>query len=198
MALRLLASRLGRSQMPPTAREIASACGYKSSQSGYRLLSELEDEGLIERLSAAKHQRRPVRITERGWRAVGECSVVGNIAVGRGLEAVAAEEAFSVAAELLYPVSGRQRHLLRVVGESMVGANMHDGDLLVVEEAEDPPEGAIVVALLENEEVTVKRLYRENGFVRLRPENPTHEEIVLPAGEVQVQGKVVWVLHRSE
>lgn len=184
--------------MPPTAREIAAACGYKSSQSGHRVLSELEDEGLIQRLDAPRNQRRPVRITERGWRVVGESTVMGNIAAGRGLEAVAAEEAFSLSSELLYPVSGRQRHLLRVVGESMVGANIHDGDLLVVEEAEDPPEGAIVVALLESEEVTVKRLYRENGSVRLRPENPDHEEIVLPAGQVQIQGKVVWVLHRSE
>jgi repressor LexA len=197
-ALEALASRLGRGQMPPTARELASICGYKSSQSGYRVLSELEHEGLIERLPAPKHQRRPVRITERGWHAVGEASVMGSIAAGRGLEAVAAEEAFSLAAELLYPVSGRQRYLLRVVGESMTGANIHDGDLLVVEDSEDPPEGAIVVALLESEEVTVKRLYRENGYVRLRPDNPDYEEIVVASGAVQVQGKVVWVLHRSE
>ena len=203
-ALRALASRLGRSLMPPTARELASICGYKSSQSGHRVLRELEEDGLIERLPAAKHQRRPVRITERGWRAAGEGAVMGNIAAGRGLEAVAAEEAFSLSAELLYPVSGKQRHLLRVVGESMIGANIHDGDLLVIEECEDPPEGAIVVALLEGEEVTVKRIYRDSGrdgssgSVRLRPENPNHEEIVLPAGQVQVQGRVVWVLHRSE
>lgn len=197
-ALRLLASRLGRGEMPPTAREIASICGYRSSQSGQRVLSDLQGEGLIERLPAEKHQRRPVRITERGWQKVGEGSVLGSIAAGRGLEAVASEEAFSIAAEMLQPVSGKQRYLLRVVGESMVGANIHDGDLLVVEEAKDPPEGAIVVALLDSEEVTVKRLYRENGSVRLRPENPEHEEIVLPAGHVQVQGRVVWVLHRSE
>lgn len=203
-ALRALASRLGRGLMPPTARELAYLCGYKSSQSGHRVLRALEEDGLIERLPAAKHQRRPVRITERGWRAVGEGTVMGNIAAGRGLEAVSTEEAFSLSAELLYPVSGKQRHLLRVVGESMIGANIHDGDLLVIEECEDPPEGTIVVALLESEEVTVKRLYREEGkngssaSVRLRPENPDYEEIVLAAGEVKVQGKVVWVLHHSE
>lgn len=196
-ALRALAARLGRGEMPPTAREVASLCGYKSSQSGHRILSELEHEGFVERLPAAKHQRRPVRITERGWHAVGETSVMGSIAAGRGLEAVAAKEAFSLAAELLYPVSGRQRYLLRVVGRSMVGANIHDGDLLVVEEDSDPADGTIVVALLESEEVTVKRLYREGGRVRLRPDSPEHEDIVVGAGEVQVQGRVIWVLHRS-
>lgn len=195
-ALGLLVSRLGRGEMPPTAREIASVCGYKSSQSGHRVLSELEEEGLIERLPAEKHQRRPVRITERGWQKVGEGSVLGSIAAGRGLEAVASEEAFSIAAEMLQPVSGKQRYLLRVVGESMVGANIHDGDLLVVEEAEDPPEGAIVVALMASDEVTVKRLYRENGSVKLKAENPQYEDLILPRGEIQVQGKVIWTLHR--
>lgn len=195
-ALRLLASRLGRGEMPPTAREIASICSYKSSQGGHQVLSALEEEGLIERLPAEKHQRRPVRITERGWRKVGEGSVLGSIAAGRGLEAVASDEAFSIAAEMLQPVSGRQRYLLRVVGNSMVGANIHDGDLLVAEEERDPPDGTIVVAFLDSEEVTVKRLYREDGRVRLRADNPAYEDMVLPCGEVQVQGKVVWTLHR--
>lgn len=184
--------------MPPTAREIAAACGYKSSQSGHRVLSELEQEGLIRRLEAPRNQRRPVRITERGWQVVGEGMVMGNIAAGRGLEAVAAEEAFSLSAELLYPVTGRQRHLLRVVGESMVDAGIHDGDLLVIEETEDPPDGAIVVALLEGEEVTVKRLYRKNSHVMLVAESPDHEDIEVGWGEVEVQGKVVWVLRRSK
>src|SRR5215218_7763086 len=116
----------------------------------------------------------------------------------RKLEAVATDEAYSLAAELLASRSGRRRYLLRVVGRSMVGARIEDGDLLVVEEDESPPDGSIVVVLLrEGEEVTVKRFYREGEMLRLKPEAPQggYEEMVVPAEEVRVQGRVVYVLH---
>jgi repressor LexA len=80
----------------------------------------------------------------------------------------------------------------------MVGARIEDGDLLVVEEDESPPDGSIVVVLLrEGEEVTVKRFYREGEMLRLRPEAPQggYEEMVVPAEEARVQGRVVYVLH---
>src|SRR5919112_903424 len=87
-------------------------------------------------------------------------------------------------------------YVRREGGQSMVGARIEDGDLLVIEEDEDPPAGTVVVALLrEGEEVTVKRLYRDGERVRLRPENGDHEELVLPAEEVRVQGRVVYVVH---
>lgn len=78
---------------------------------------------------------------------------------------------------------------------------IEDGDLLVVEEDEDPPDGTVVVALLGGgDEVTVKRLYRERGeagayYVRLRPENGGHDDIVLRAEDLVVQGRVVYVVH---
>ena len=136
-------------------------------------------------------------LTEKGWEAAGRIALMGRIAAGRGLEAVATDEAYSLAAELLTVRSGRRRYLLRVVGQSMVGARIEDGDLLVVEEDEAPPDGAVIVALLrDGEEVTVKRLYRERGNrVRLRPENGDHEELVLPAEDVRIQGRVVYVVH---
>jgi len=122
---------------------------------------------------------------------------LGRIAAGRGLEAVAVgDEAYSLAGELLLPGTGKPRYLLRVVGQSMTGARIEDGDLLVVEENEDPPQGAVVVALLRNgEEVTVKRLYREGDQVRLGAENGKHEDIVISAEDVKIQGRVVYVIH---
>ena len=67
---------------------------------------------------------------------------------------------------------------------------------LVVEQDEEPPEGAIVVALLRGgEEVTVKRVYREGRMVRLKPQNGEHRDILVPAAEVELQGRVVYVLH---
>ncbi len=78
----------------------------------------------------------------------------------------------------------------------MTGARIEDGDLLVVEEDEDPPDGTVVVALLNGgEEVTVKRLYREGEMVRLKPENGEHEDLVVPAEDVKIQGRIVWVFH---
>jgi repressor LexA len=78
----------------------------------------------------------------------------------------------------------------------MTEARIEDGDLLVVEEDEDPPDGTVVVALLNGgEEVTVKRLYRDGSKVRLKPQNGEHEDIVVLAEEVKVQGRVVWVFH---
>ncbi len=78
----------------------------------------------------------------------------------------------------------------------MAGARIEDGDLLVVEEDEDPPDGTVVVALLNGgEEVTVKKLYRDEYKVRLKAQNGEYEDIVVPAEDVEIQGRVVWVLH---
>jgi repressor LexA len=77
----------------------------------------------------------------------------------------------------------------------MIGAQISDGDVLIVEVDESPPDGTIVAALIGGEAVTVKRLYRDGAWARLRPENPAHEEQVHPAEDVIVQGRVVKVIH---
>ena len=125
-------------------------------------------------------------------------SILGGIAAGRGLEAVVTgDEACSLATKILLTSSGGRRYLLRVVGQSMIGARIEDEDLLVVEEDENPSDGAVVVALLrDGEEVTVKKLYREGEMVRLKPQNGEHEDLVISAREVRIQGRVVHVIHR--
>lgn len=191
--LRYLARRAGEGEPPPSVREIAAAVGLRSSQTVHHHLKRLEEEGYVEREGG---WAKMLRLTEKGWEVAGEMALMGRIAAGRGLEAVEAAEAYSLAAELLAARSGKRRYLLRVVGQSMVGARIEDGDLLVVEEDEDPPDGAVIVALLRGgEEVTVKRIYREGDRVRLRPENGDHEELVLPAEDVRIQGTVVYVVH---
>lgn len=192
--LRYLARRAGADGPPPSVREIGAAVGLKSSQTVHHHLGRLEEGGYVLRSGPAA---RALRLTGKGWEEAGRMSLLGRIAAGRGLEAVTfGDEAYSLAAELLAARSGRHRYLLRVVGQSMVGAGIEDGDLLVVEEDESPADGAVVVALLgEGDEVTVKRLYREGESVRLRPENGEHEEIVVSADEVRLQGRVVYVVH---
>jgi repressor LexA len=192
--LRYLARRATRGEGPPSVRETAAAVGLRSSQTAHKHLRKLEEAGYVVREGV---RARGVRLTEKGWEATGGTPLLGRIAAGRGLEAVAMDdEAYSLASELLASRSDRRRYLLRVVGQSMMGARIEDGDLLVVEEDEAPPDGAIVVALLRGgEEVTVKRLYRDGEMVRLEPENGEHETLVIPAEEVKVQGRVVWVFH---
>jgi repressor LexA len=192
--LRYLARRVTRGEGSPSVREVGRAVGYRSSQPAHKHLRRLEEHGYIE---VESDRSRGIKLTERGWEAAGRTPLLGRIAAGRGLEAVAVgDEAYSLAAELLSSRSGRHRYLLRVVGQSMVEARIEDGDLLVVEEDEDPPDGTVVVALLRGgEEATVKRLRREGEKVRLRSQNGEYEDIVLPAEEVRVQGRVVYVIH---
>ena len=193
--LRYLALRTARGEGPPSVREVGRAVGYRSSQPAHKHLRRLEEHGYVE---VEDDRSRGIKLTGRGWETAGWTPLLGRIAAGRGLEAVAVgDEAYSLAAELLSSRSGRGRYLLRVVGQSMTGARIEDGDLLVIEEDEDPPDGTVVVALLNGgEEVTVKRLYREGtGTVRLEPANGEHEALLLPAGNVRILGRVVWVFH---
>jgi repressor LexA len=195
--LELLARTVGEGKEVPTEREIGQAMGFKSSQTVHHHLLKLEEEGYVERSSAPSRKRRPLRLTEKGWDAVSTRPLLGRIAAGRGLEAVANEEPYSLAAELLSPRSGRRRFLLEAKGDSMTGAGIEEGDLLVVEENPSPPNGSVVAALiLDKEEATVKVLRREGDKVRLKPRNGAHEDIVVPAERVAVQGTVEWVIRR--
>ena len=189
--LKFLARRSGAT--PPSIREIGKAVGLKSSQTVHHHLSRLERDGYLERL----HDRlRTPRLTKKGWEVIGEMPLLGRIAAGRGLEAVAMDdEVYSLTSELLSSHSGRRRYTLRVEGDSMTGARIEEGDLLVVEEDESPPDGTVVVALLGGEKVTVKRLYRDGEMVRLKPHNGEHDDIVVSAENVNIQGRVVYVIH---
>jgi repressor LexA len=192
--LKYLAQRAEDVGAPPSIREIGKAVSLKSAQTVYHHLGKLEAGGYIERLN---DRPRTSVLTEKGWEAAGEIPLLGRIAAGRGLEAVTMnDDAYSLAAELLSTRSGKSRYLLRVVGQSMTEARIEDGDLLVVEEDEGPPDGEIVVALLNGgDEVTVKKFYQDGEMVRLRPRNGDHEDIVVPAAEVRIQGRVTHVIH---
>src|SRR5215216_3561489 len=115
--LRFLARRVGAGEPPPSVREIAAAAGVSSSQTAYHHLKKLEEDGYVGREGG---RAKMVWLTEKGWEAAGRAALMGRIAAGRGLEALATDEAYSLAAELLAARSGRRRYLLRVRAE-------HDG-----------------------------------------------------------------------
>jgi repressor LexA len=191
--LRFLARRTVAVGSMPSIREIARVVGLRSAQTVHHHLSRLAADGYIERL--ADRSRTPV-LTEKGWEAVGRAPLLGRVAAGRGLEAVAVgEETYSLIADLLASHSGRRRYVLRVVGRSMTDARIEEGDLLVVEEDPSPPDGSVVVALLKGgEEATVKVLRRERDLVRLEARNGDHEDVVVDPEDVDIQGRVLHVI----
>lgn len=190
--LKLLARRESEGR-GPTIPEIAAAVNLRSYQTVHHHLSKLEQDGYIKR---EQGRPRTARLTARGWETAGRTPLLGRVAAGRGLEAVVVEdESFSLVSELLGSYSERPRHVLEAKGDSMTGAGIEEGDYLLVEENEDPPDGAVVVALLRGEDATVKRLYRDGGRIKLKPQNGEYEEIVVPVEDVTIQGRVIYVIH---
>ncbi len=190
--LRFLAREAGEGRRPAIP-EIAEAVGLASTQTVHHHLVTLEKEGYVVR---AAGRARSAELTEKGWEAAGEIPALGRIAAGPGMEAVPVEEASAVARELF----GAGRFLLEASGQSMTGAGIEDGDHLLVVADPSPPDGTIVAALIGGEKVTVKRLFRERGpegeKVRLQAENGEHRDIVAPAEDVEVQGRVELILRR--
>lgn len=191
--LRWLARREIVGDGPPSVREVADGVRLSSTQTAHKHLKKLEESGHIEREG---RKARGARLTEKGWEVAGEMRVLGRIAAGPGMEAVSVEESASLASE----VFGPGRFLLEARGQSMSGAGIEDGDLLLIVSDPSPPDGTIVAALLGGERVTVKRLFREVGdggeVVRLRAENGEYRDIVVAASEVEIQGRVELILRR--
>jgi len=175
--------------MPPTVREIGAAFGIKSS-SAFAALRALERKGALKRgeLGARSLIVKPARERDRGVHVA--VPLIGRIAAGRPIEAIQDEHgAVGVRADLL---RGRPGYALQVIGDSMIGAGILDGDYVVVRKQETAEDGDIVVALIENE-ATLKRFYREPDAVRLEPANAAMPSIRVSAGEFRIQGTVVAV-----
>jgi repressor LexA len=180
----------------PTLDEAAQALGV-SKITIHEHLNQLTRKGAIHRDRA---KARAVAIlhdpdaSEEPPReaAMPTLPLVGLIAAGRPIEAL--EDRQEVALTELVP-TGDRIYLLRVRGKSMIEDHIDDGDLVVVEKRETAHDGDIVVAILEDEEATLKRFYREpNGMIRLQPANSSMEPIY--TSRVQVRGVVRGVIRR--
>lgn len=196
---------------PPSVREIAETVGLASTSAVHHHLIALERDGLLER--GGKHSRalrlinrEPAALSSAPSRPAGKVTpfrmpverdtlalpVMGEIAAGQPIEA------YEDAAETLeVPASMDARpdsYVLRVRGKSMIDALIDDGDFVIVQPQATARDGDIVVALLEDNGVTLKRYFREKDRIRLQPANAEMEPIY--ATDVQVQGKVVGVIRR--
>jgi len=201
---------------PPSVREIADAVGLASTSAVHHHLIALEKDGLIERGTHASRALRliarpaaiPEPIAEPAADPIDAAKitpfrmpveretltlpVMGEIAAGQPIEA------YEDAAETLaVPASMDARadsYVLRVRGKSMIDALIDDGDFVIVQPQATARDGDIVVALLEDNGVTLKRYFREKDRIRLQPANAEMEPIY--ATDVQIQGKVVGVIRR--
>ena len=169
----------------PTVREIAKACGIKAPSCVHNHLLQLEKEGLIERKAG---KARSIGIPSA---SVGVVPLVGRVAAGIPITAVEhIEEYIPLSSEL---ISEGETFALRVVGESMKNAGILPGDIVICQQNSLVSNGDIVVAMLDGE-ATVKRFFKENGYIALQPENPEFQPIV--SRDITLLGKVIAVIRR--
>jgi len=178
---------------PPTVREIGKAVGLHSSSTVHAHLANLEKIGLLRR-DPSKPRAIELLIDKAKKTILPESSglpLVGQVAAG---EPILAEENVEGYIEIPDVIGGEEGdYVLRVRGESMVGAGIFEGDYVVVRPVESAVDGEIVVALL-GEEATVKRYFRESDHVRLQPENDAMEPI--RSADVSILGRVIGVVRK--
>jgi repressor LexA len=175
----------------PSLEEIGRRFGLSSLATVHKHLTNLQEKGFIKR---AWNRSRSVEMipTNSPGRAI-ELPLLGYVAAGSPIEAVVSSETIAVPEDL---VGRRDTYVLRVRGNSMIDEQICDGDLVIVEDRKTAQNGETVVALLGGSDVTLKKLYRENGRVRLQPANPSVQPIFIDPDQLQVQGVVVGVMRK--
>jgi repressor LexA len=192
-----LVEYVDRHGYPPTVREIGEQVGLASPSTVHAHLANLERAGLLRRdptkpraLELIGRERRDSVAAAEEAHDVARLPLIGAIAAGGPMLAEQDIEEY-----VPMPATTKGDFLLRVKGESMIEAGILDGDLVIVQRAQDARNGEIVVALAGDDEsadeATVKTFYREKGRVRLQPENASLEPIY--AAHVQILGRVVGV-----
>ena len=186
---------------PPSVREICDAVGLKSTATIHARLKKLETHGKIIRDSSKNRSIKVVELLDVEYDSNKivyaqekyiDVPVYGNVAAGSPITAIDEVEGnFALPIEF---VGNKNLFMLKVCGESMINAAILDGDMVIVEACNTAENGEMVVALLDNENATVKTFYKEDGRIRLQPENDTMEPIY--ADDVKILGKVVGVFRK--
>jgi repressor LexA len=200
--------RLKESGISPSFDEMREALDLKSKSGVHRLISALEERGFIRRLpnraraleivklpdtrpSATVTPIRPV--TPAPANDVMDIPLHGRIAAGTPIEALQGNENFSVPAALLGP---GEHYALEVAGDSMVEEGILDGDFALIRKVDSARDGEIVVALIDNEEATLKTYRREGRMIRLDPANSRYEPQRYDESRVQIQGRLAGLIRR--
>jgi repressor LexA len=216
--LNFIKGRMDRDGVPPSFDEMKDALDLRSKSGIHRLITALEERGFIRRLA---HRARAIEIVklpeamekpgftprvitgDRPARPAAaqaveavhalELPVMGRIAAGVPIEAIShVSHHVAVPGSML---SGRGQHYaLEVKGDSMIEAGINDGDIVVIREQTTAENGDIVVALVEDQEATLKRFRRKGNMILLEAANPAYETRVLPDHKVRVQGRLVGLI----
>jgi repressor LexA len=181
-------------QEPPTIAEIGKQFGMSSSASVHQIVSILEKEGLIRRIP---HVSRGIEIVEQESKQQKyEIPLLGVVAAGKPIEAVLNYETVCIPRDMVRP---ERLFALRVRGDSMIDEQIREGDCIIVQSQETAINGQTVVALIDNNDTTVKRFYQTRNHVRLEAANPRYKPIVVkPPDRVRIQGVVVGVIRKYE
>ncbi|MEC8063477.1 MAG: transcriptional repressor LexA [Pseudomonadota bacterium] len=187
---RFIQSFIEKNQYAPTTAEIAEGIGIKSRGVVHRYLKALVDAGHIE---LEPNRKRNIRLKEENKMEY-HLPLLGKIAAGMPIEAVQDNESVDIASMFLTP----GRYALRVKGNSMIDEGIHDGDVIICQHADNARDGQIVVALVDNEGATLKKLRRNrDATITLIPANNEHHPQTYACDRVRVQGIFVGLLRMA-
>jgi repressor LexA len=200
--------RLGETGISPSFDEMREALDLKSKSGVHRLISALEERGFIRRLPNRARALEVVKLPETRPTATVtplrpaapaaandtiELLLAGRIAAGTPIEALQGTETFPVPAALLGP---GEHYALEVSGDSMVEEGILDGDFALIRRVDTARDGEIVVALVNNEEATLKTFRHEGNMIRLDPANRNYEPQRYRPDQVQIQGRLAGLIRR--
>ena len=209
--LLFIRDRLGRDGISPSFDEMREALELKSKSGVHRLISALEERGFLRRLPNRARALEIVKLPEASAPAAAAAAAVtrpvvptpandtldiplhGRIAAGTPIEALQGTESFSVPAALLGP---GEHYALEVSGDSMVDEGILDGDFALIRKVDTARDGEIVVALINDEEATLKTYRREGNMIRLDPANRSYSPQRYREDQVQIQGKLAGLIRR--
>ncbi len=182
---------IGRQGYSPSLEEIGAVLGLSSVATVHKHVTLLVEKGYLRR---TWNQNRSIEMTEPETPGTVSLPLYGTIAAGQPLEAVPTDERISVPAEMVN--ERNNAYVLRVQGDSMIDEQIRDGDFVIIEEREAPGKGETVVALIDGNEATLKRFYRDGASVRLEPANSAMKPMIFPAETVRIQGVAVGVIRK--
>ena len=177
----------------PSMEEIARHFRYTSLATVHKHLTHLQQKKLIRRKrnSSRSIELIPVESDQQGW----EVPLLGFVAAGRPIEAIQMNEVISVPPDMV--ARRGKTYVLQVRGDSMIDEQIRDGDYVIVEDRQTAENGEVVIALIDKDETTLKKFYREkNGIIRLQPANRTMKALSIPAERVKIQGIVIGILRK--